>query len=656
VPDEAPRPAGPEDERPDQRTGEDTRRRGWYWHWNSIVTQYAPLIGLKGVGLLNSYTVWTDRREDSPHRGYAFPSQQSEAAFYGEDRAELITINKILVALDLIEVRKEMVLHVDEKGRRWRVPHNLYRVKDNPNGFTLTVEDVLRVAELASKTPAVYRYLRRVFSPNFAPIDSNNPWHQILPAVRQTETWQRLAARAAREDARASARSKAGHRKRKGKDSPPSRHDDSDAAKETSPDVAHLQGVETFVAPANTDEQIDVHPHNNGSDTDVDESNRAFDRKSPTVDGPANEGSPTVVDPANRTYNQGTVNTTRTTTGESSAPVQQSAVADPPADQPGSGPILQASNSVLVAFQSANDRPPTPLERELLGELERDFADAAERAGISVTGWVVEAIREAVNSGSRFVAPKRVREILNRWSSTQGRNLRSGGNKTTVTQSTRTRPRRDADEVGSAWRAILTELQASNDWSEIGDVLSESVLLGEEDGRIRIGLARDIVSDQLETDIRHAVEPRFANHLKRDIELDFESNIRETRLPLTAPGGEGDGVGAAAPDLSPTAPQTAPRFPIVDGLTNSQVWAAAQEELRGRISPANFETWIRPASLIGRDGDGRLVLGVPNRFAQQRVESKLTGDIEMVLSRIVGQPIEVKVVVGQQWLREQQSQ
>ena len=61
------------------RSGEDVRKRGWFWHWNSIVTQYAPLLGLKGVGLLNSYTVWTDRREESPHRGYAFPSQQSEA-------------------------------------------------------------------------------------------------------------------------------------------------------------------------------------------------------------------------------------------------------------------------------------------------------------------------------------------------------------------------------------------------------------------------------------------------------------------------------------------------------------------------------------------------------------------------------------------------
>src|SRR3954452_3465103 len=137
------------------RSGEDVRRRGWFWHWNSIVTQFAPLIGLKGVGLLNSYTVWTDRRDESPHRGYAFPSQQSEADFYGEDRAELIAINKILVTLDLIEIRKEMVLRVDDQGRRWRVPHNFYRVKDHQDGFHLTSDHVLRVIELADKDKTV---------------------------------------------------------------------------------------------------------------------------------------------------------------------------------------------------------------------------------------------------------------------------------------------------------------------------------------------------------------------------------------------------------------------------------------------------------------------------------------------------------------------
>src|SRR5579875_60447 len=197
------------------QSGQDERRRGWFWHWNSIITQYAPLIGLKGVGLLNSYTVWTDRRDSSPYRGYAFPSQQSEADFYGEDRAELITINKILVALDLIEIRKEMVVRPDERGRRWRVPHNLYRVKDHPEGYQLSSDAVLRVARLASDDRAVYRYLRRVFSQRFAPIDRQNVWHQILAEVRNDPTWRKLAARAEREDSQASARTKAGHAKRR---------------------------------------------------------------------------------------------------------------------------------------------------------------------------------------------------------------------------------------------------------------------------------------------------------------------------------------------------------------------------------------------------------------------------------------------------------
>src|SRR5262245_3909924 len=152
------------------RSGDDSRKRGWFWHWNAVITQYAPLIGLKGVGLLNSYTVWTDRREESPTRGYAFPSQQSEADFYGEDRAELITINKILVALDLIEIRKEMVVRPDEQGRRWKVPHNFYRVKDRDDGYTLDGDAVMRVVHLADKDKTVYRYLHHIFSEKFSPI------------------------------------------------------------------------------------------------------------------------------------------------------------------------------------------------------------------------------------------------------------------------------------------------------------------------------------------------------------------------------------------------------------------------------------------------------------------------------------------------------
>jgi hypothetical protein len=663
VPDEAKGPPGEQDERPDQRTGEDIRRRGWYWHWNSIVTQYAPLIGLKGVGLLNSYTVWTDRREDSPHRGYAFPSQQAESAFYGEDRAELITINKILVSLDLIEVRKEMVLHVDEKGRRWRVPHNLYRVKDSANGFNLTVEDVLRVAELAAKTPAVYRYIRRVFSPNFAPIDPNNPWHEILPAVRQTETWQKLAAKAAREDARASARSKAGHRKRKGSSDEETRHRDSHTAEVASGEVTQQEAEQTSVAPHNIGSETTVQDINNGSEVDVAQDNRASDQKSSTIDEPDNEGSSTVVEPGNTTYNQELLNTTTTTTVDDVERDQDPESGDPPSGEPGAGPVLQASTAVLTAFESANDRAATTLERELLGELERDFADAAQRVDYSPAVWVAEAIREAVNSGSRFVAPKRVREILSRWASAEERRIRTSNQRSTSTKvghsGSSLIPRRNRDAVGSVWRTILTELQSTSTWAEIGDTLAGSVVLGEDQGRIRIGLLSDGVSDEMHDYLRKQIEPRFVEHLERTVSLEFKAESASDNIdnqpPGTAPRGEGDGSEARVSEAAQPAPQPVPRFSIADGLTNAQVWAAAQEELRGRISSANFETWIRPASLIGQDSQNRLVLGVPNRFAQQRVESKLLPDIQAVLSSITGESVEVIVVIGRQWLREQQA-
>jgi len=179
--------------------GQDIRHRGWYWHWNTLITQYAPLLGLKGVGLLNSYTVWTDRREGSPHQGYAFPTQDAEGKFYGEGREELITLNKVLVALDLIEIHKEMVLRQDDRNRRWRVPHNFYRVKDPRDGLVLNLPAVVRVLELANRDRNVFRSIRHIFGAQFAPIDRTSIWHYLLPELRQMPLWQQLAERSERE-------------------------------------------------------------------------------------------------------------------------------------------------------------------------------------------------------------------------------------------------------------------------------------------------------------------------------------------------------------------------------------------------------------------------------------------------------------------------
>ncbi len=396
------------------RSGEDTRKRGWFWHWNNIVTQYAPMIGLKGVGLINSYTVWTDRRESSPHRGYAFPSQQSEADFYGEDRAELITINKLLVALDLIEIRKEMVLRTDEKGRRWKVPHNFYRVKDHGDGFTLTSGDVLKVAHLAEQDRAVYRYVRRMFSPKFSPIDNQNVWHGILEEVRETEVWQALAARTAKDESKASARSKAGHASRRtsaagdvfslpqGVDSEESMATAVDSRNDSPTGESSVVDSEapTSVAMFNTGLAIGDDLANTGFDGDGE----------PSV-APANRGGATSVQPSNSMYYQSL--TTTTTDGRNDF---QESVTATDGGGPGGVPDGTRSEShVTKLFEEANDRVSTPAERRLLRQLAGTFDGAAIRGGQSGWDWLGFAIDDAVAAGSTYVAPRRLREILNRW-------------------------------------------------------------------------------------------------------------------------------------------------------------------------------------------------------------------------------------------------
>src|SRR5699024_11126397 len=78
----------------------------------------------------------------------------------------------------------------------------------------LTTDDVRRVIALADKDRAVYRYVRRIFSTKFAPIDRDNVWHGILEELADDPTWQKLAARTANDESRASARTKAGHASR----------------------------------------------------------------------------------------------------------------------------------------------------------------------------------------------------------------------------------------------------------------------------------------------------------------------------------------------------------------------------------------------------------------------------------------------------------
>ncbi len=727
------------------RSGEDTRRRGWFWHWNSTVTQYAPLLGLKGIGLLNSYTVWTDRREESPHRGYAFPSQQSEADFYGEDRAELITINKILVALDLIEIRKEMVLRTDERGRRWRVPHNFYRVKDHADGSSLTAADVLRVVELADRDKAVYRYVRRLFSPRFSPIDAAHEWHRILPELRRTEAWQRLAARAAREEDKASARTRAGHAARRGNIAPTA--SDTATTNDTENDsatVSSLPSAETSVATINR-----------GSSVDVDTANDGFERESATGVAPTNGGSPTAVGPVNTTYDQSGLTTTTTETdvqngsrgphpvetGDHSphgieqatpppvpawsraertmgvvpetAPRSMPAAAGPggqaaPADAPGEIAAIQA-------FEAANARPATPAERQLLRGLADRFEPAARADGrrdrASGWSWIAAAVYEAVEAGSAFVAPRRLREILTRW---EREGLPAGTEADTAPSQDahRTRPSATpgiagsptspaprastgahalpvADLLGDApdlplphgfgsrrtWAFAVGLLGEAVDRVRLADLVAGTAIVGYHDGEVTVGVPDSLRAEQFATVYRDLIARKLSEAMRRPVRLavltvaPVAGTEAEVETEFASRGGTGQGrtpQHGFAPDASPPSPDlkntprggsgTTPAIPafLVEecGLPSGQVWAAVLEELAesGEVSRANFDTWLRATALIGRDPAGALVVGVPHSLAQRRIASRFGPNLRAAVAAVVGVRLPIEVVVAGDWL------
>jgi hypothetical protein len=771
-----------------ERSGVDARRRGWFWHWNNVVTQYAPLIGLKGVGLLNSYTVWTDRRDESPHRGYAFPSQQSEADFYGEERAELITINKILVALDLIEIRKEMLTRVDERGRRWRVPHNLYRVKDRPDGVDLRAADVIRVAELAKRDQAVFRYVRRVFSDRFRPIDGDNVWHTILGDLRDDPTWRELQDRTRAIEARASARTRAGHKSRSNTTNSKPGAAQSSGSTETEADpvdrdlLPSIQRQEhssasqpTSVERTNTGsrspEMAVVDPSNNGSAIAVDPSNSGSTASRSTSVAARSNGRERVVGPSNTTYDQEILTTTTTTTGLSGDESAESALpTDAPshhagrstsitdwsesssghghngsagqharsgeraanatvegavrglaserrtvegstsaersraeeagsgervgdesghgvgshngaldrrldaqvegdehdrrtsgtragggarerrlADPAAGGPLVDSGPLVVSTFEAANDRRATPLERHLLAELERDADPPARAAGSTGADWVVAAMREAVASGSAFVAPKRIREIITRWAS-DSRNAPSAapsltpsvGAVPTVDAATDTAAdvRMPGGASGNAvWSTVLGDLARALDRDAFQRLLTGSRITRYWRGTVEVRVGSVAAADKLSNEYRGLIERHLNSRLRRPVAVCFEADAVVSATVHTK---------SVSDEVSPSDESRPVMLTEAEVEVGRQVWQSLLADLARLVTPADLDR-MAGVVVLGQDASGVILLGTPSPHARRLIDGRYRRDVESSLAALLGQPAPVRVLDPSGW-------
>lgn len=75
-----------------------------------------------------------------------------------------------------------------------------------------------------------------------------------------------------------------------------------------------------------------------------------------------------------------------------------------------------------------------------------------------------------------------------------------------------------------------------------------------------------------------------------------------------------------------------------------QIWQAAQEELRFQLSKPSYETWLKNASLVGREKNA-FKIGVPTKLAKDWLEDRYSAMIKETLSAIVSGDVTVSFEV-----------
>jgi chromosomal replication initiator protein len=73
----------------------------------------------------------------------------------------------------------------------------------------------------------------------------------------------------------------------------------------------------------------------------------------------------------------------------------------------------------------------------------------------------------------------------------------------------------------------------------------------------------------------------------------------------------------------------------------NQIWQAVLSELRGTLSPNEFETMLK-TSTVAAFANGQAVVAMPNAYAAEWSETRLTPAIERIMGRIVGYPVSVR--------------
>ncbi len=75
-----------------------------------------------------------------------------------------------------------------------------------------------------------------------------------------------------------------------------------------------------------------------------------------------------------------------------------------------------------------------------------------------------------------------------------------------------------------------------------------------------------------------------------------------------------------------------------------KIWSAALGQLQLEIPRPNYETWLKPTSTVGLDGD-TLTISTPSPFAAEMLDKRLSGTILRAVSRVAGRKLKVQFQV-----------
>jgi hypothetical protein len=428
---------------------------------------------------------------------------------------------------------------------------------------------------------------------------------------------------------------------------------------------------------------------NKGLGVDVDESNNGFDEPNETSVAPANAGQATSVEPSNRTYNQSLLTTTTTRSGRKTRKTEEPEQLEDRAEVDAGGDRMNASAEragtarrmtethdsagpggksapenaggelrMIKAFEDANGRRASEAEKDLLRTMAERFEPAARAAGHADLGtgadWVTAAIYEAVAAGSAFVAPRRVREILARWEregidpasviSTGGRSAADG-------RGTGMPDLGDGPDLmlphgfGSrrTWAFVVAGLRELFQPDQLADLFAGTAIIDFRDDTVAISVPDAARGERLAGEYRELLRRRLSDAMDRPVQLE---------IVIAGQGDPAVGDRDEEPE-PPRAIAAGAGFVVREcGLPSGQVWAAVLDDLQSRseIGRANFESWLRIASLLGRGEGGALIVGVPHELARKRIAARFIPAIEAAVLDIVGVELPVEIVVTRDWL------